>query len=476
MVRRRRDELDAGSRVAQPGDRLIHLVAGELPAFAGLGALRHLDLQFPGMDQIIRGDPEPGRGYLLDGAVLGVAVGERDEPLRVLTAFAGVALAADAVHGDGQGLMGFFTDRAEGHGAGCEAPDDLLRRLDVIQREGLRQGFELQESSNVRPALALIVHERRELLERLGVVGARGVLELVDRLRIPVVVFPLNAVVDLAAKVELADRRRGIGQGVPAQRLLADLADAHPVDAGGGPGEVPVYHPTVQTDGFEDLRAAVRLDGGDPHLREDLEQALVDGFDELGFGGGRIEALRQIAVPLHIHERLEHQVRIDRPGAVADQAGEVMHVAGLTGLQDQPDLGPGAFPHEMMVDRRDAEQTGNRRPLFVHASIAQDQELVPFLDGVRRLLAHAVHRRSQSVGSLGHAEKHAQGLTLKVRVGDLPDLLELGVGQDGLLDLDAAAGLRRLVHHIRLGADVRDQRHHQLFSDRIDRRVRHLRE
>ena len=45
VVRRRRDQLDAGRRVAHPADVLVDLVAGELAALAGLGALRHLDLQ-----------------------------------------------------------------------------------------------------------------------------------------------------------------------------------------------------------------------------------------------------------------------------------------------------------------------------------------------------------------------------------------------------------------------------------------------
>ena len=49
VVRRRRDEADAGSRVPHLGDPRIDLGAGKLAAFAGLRALRHLDLQFPGL-------------------------------------------------------------------------------------------------------------------------------------------------------------------------------------------------------------------------------------------------------------------------------------------------------------------------------------------------------------------------------------------------------------------------------------------
>ena len=48
VVRRRRDQADARRRVAHLGDPRIDLVAGQLAALAGLGALGHLDLQLAG--------------------------------------------------------------------------------------------------------------------------------------------------------------------------------------------------------------------------------------------------------------------------------------------------------------------------------------------------------------------------------------------------------------------------------------------
>ena len=41
---------------------------GQLPAFAGLRALRDLDLQLVGVDQVVRGDAEAAGRDLLDGA------------------------------------------------------------------------------------------------------------------------------------------------------------------------------------------------------------------------------------------------------------------------------------------------------------------------------------------------------------------------------------------------------------------------
>ena len=54
VVRRRRDQADAGHRVAQLADVLGHLAAGQLAALAGLGALGHLDLDLVGRRPGIR--------------------------------------------------------------------------------------------------------------------------------------------------------------------------------------------------------------------------------------------------------------------------------------------------------------------------------------------------------------------------------------------------------------------------------------
>ena len=137
VVRRRRNQADAGRRVAHLGDGLVDLVAGQLAAFAGLGALRHLDLHHVRVDEIFGGDAEASRGHLLDGRAHAVAVRQRLEAVGFLAAFAGVRLAADAVHGDGERGVRLARDRAERHGAGGEAPHDGLGRLDLLDRDRL---------------------------------------------------------------------------------------------------------------------------------------------------------------------------------------------------------------------------------------------------------------------------------------------------------------------------------------------------
>ena len=92
VVRRRRDQADAGRRVAQPGDVVVDLVTGQLAALAGLGALRHLDLQLVGVDEVVRRDAEAAGGDLLDRRAALVAVLVGGEAARVLPALARVRL------------------------------------------------------------------------------------------------------------------------------------------------------------------------------------------------------------------------------------------------------------------------------------------------------------------------------------------------------------------------------------------------
>ncbi len=127
VMRWRADQADAGLGVAQPGDQLVDLVAGQLAAFAGLGALGDLDLQHFGVDQIFGSHAEAAGGHLLDlGALLGAIAG------RVFAAFAGIAAPAQAVHRDRQRFVRFRRQRAQADGGAVEPPQDVLGRCHVI--------------------------------------------------------------------------------------------------------------------------------------------------------------------------------------------------------------------------------------------------------------------------------------------------------------------------------------------------------
>ena len=61
----RRYECDAGDGVTSLGDNLIHLKSRQLASFARFCSLSHLDLYFFGIHQILGGNAETARSYLL---------------------------------------------------------------------------------------------------------------------------------------------------------------------------------------------------------------------------------------------------------------------------------------------------------------------------------------------------------------------------------------------------------------------------
>ncbi len=281
VVRRRGNESHARDRVAHFGDHFIDFVAGKLAAFAGLGALRHLDLQLVGIDEVIGGDTEAAGGDLFDGAAAGIAVGVGLETRFVFAAFAGIGFAAHAVHGDGQRLVGFLADGAERHGAGGEALDDFARGLDFFERHGFGSFLEFEEAAQGAELLVLLIDEVGVFLEGLEAFVLDRVLQLADGERIEKVVFAAHAVLIIAADGEFGV---AIGDGMIGERVLHDGLACQDVksdafNARRRAGKVTLDQILVESDGFENLRAAITLQSRNAHLREDFQQSFVDGLD-----------------------------------------------------------------------------------------------------------------------------------------------------------------------------------------------------
>ncbi len=480
VVRRRRDQADARRRMADLGDPRINLVAGQLAALAGLGALRHLDLQFPRVDQIFARHAEAAGRHLLDGAVARIAVGIEDVAGRIFAALAGVALAADAVHGDGQRLVRFLADRAIRHRPRLETLHDRLDRLNLLERNRLLGELQLEQTAQRTQTLRLIVDQFAVFLEHLVIVAADGVLQLVDRLRIEQVILAFLAPLILAARVEDVAIERPLREGAVVPRL--DLGGDHvQTDAGDArrrPGEILVDDLLAQADRLEDLCAAIALRRGNAHLGHDLHDALADRLDVVLDRLVVIDA-GQFALTYHVVERLEGQVRIDGAGAVADEQGEVMHLARLAALEDQADLGARALADQVMMHPGDGEQGRDRRHRPRMAAIAEDDEIVAGSDHLAGVTAQGVHRLFQSLFALVDGEQDRQrdrfeiARTLAVQ---LPQLVQLVVFEDRRFQLDLPGGARRRFEQVVLGADGRLHRHDEFFADAIHRRIRHLRE
>ncbi len=289
---------------------------------------------------------EPAGRDLFDGAVLRIAVGQRDVAFRVLAAFAGVAFAADAVHGDGERLMRFLADGAVAHRAGLEAFHDFLHRLDFVDGQRLLRGFEFEQAAQGAEVCRLIVDQFGVFAVNLPATKPAGNLQLVNRLRVEQVILTAVAPLILAARVKsrpavhLTIRER---VAMTLQNFLGEDIQPNPFDARRCPGEIPVHHLAVQADGFKNLRAAITLDGRDAHFGHRLDHALHSGLDVF-LDGGLVVEVDQQALADHVVKRLKRHVRIDGAATVADEQREVMHLARFAGFEDEADPATRAMP------------------------------------------------------------------------------------------------------------------------------------
>ncbi len=475
VVRRGRDQADAGGGVPGPGDPRVDLVAGQLAALAGLGALRHLDLDVVGVDQVFAGDPEAAGGDLLDGGAARRVV----QALGVLAALTGVGLAAQPVHGDGEGLVRLLGDGAVRHGAGGEAPDDLRDGLDLVEGDRGPALLEVEQAAQRHEAFGLLVDPVRVLLEDVVPAVAGGVLEAEDRLRVEQVRFALAAPLVLAADLQCAvrggDAGDGVRLGVPGGDLLGDDVESGAADLGGGAVEVPGDEGLFEADGLEDLGAAVGGDGGDAHLGHDLQDALAQGVDQVADGLFGVDALDEGAGPDEVLDGLHRQVGVDGGGAVADEQGDVVDLAYVTGLDQQAHLGALLGADEVVVDGRGEEQRGDRRVLGVGVPVGEDDEARAVLDGGVGLGADLLDPGGQCVASAADAVEAGQGGGLHsghVAVGvDVDELGQLVVVDDREGQGDAAAGGGGRLQEVALGAEHGAQRGDELLADGVQGRV-----
>ena len=219
VVRRRRDEAHALGGVAHLGDHRVDLVAGQLSALAGLCALRHLDLHHVRVDEIFRRHPEAARGDLLDGAAHRVAVGHTLVAIGFLAALAGIGLAADPVHRDGERGVRLARDRAERHRAGRKAPDDRSGGFDLVERDRrapvFRRGPDAEETADGQELRALLVEQLGEGVVAVARVAANGVLQQRHRLRRPAMRLSAHPIGVFAADFERRAQHRRIRRRRP---------------------------------------------------------------------------------------------------------------------------------------------------------------------------------------------------------------------------------------------------------------------
>ncbi len=358
MVVGGRDQVGARGRVTGGGDLLGDLLAGQVAALAGLGALADLDLGDVGGVEHLRRDAEAARGDLLAAplAVLPVHVAD---------------LAALAVDAEDVGRLGRLRVGAEGRlGLRAEAHRGDHDRVVVVADAGV-------DGRGVGDRLAIplqahdVAHRDRALL-----------LQVADLLR--VVLVGAGAVggrdrrlVDLGIE---AERLRRFGCRVIAAEgagalvgVRVELGEAGAALGRGGEGL-----------GLEDL-GQLRLDPDRGELAR-VATHLVDPdrrdhfLDPLGQGGAEVADVGLVVLDA---DHLDHRVRADAVGAEAQRQHRVVDVADRRRAQNDAAAAAqvllAGLDLELLqrhVDRRGRQVRVEEAALaFVDGAVAEDQQL-----------------------------------------------------------------------------------------------------
>jgi hypothetical protein len=129
-------------------------VSGKFSSFSWLGSLSHLDLQLVGISEVVGGDTESTGSDLLDGRSsriplrlelhgvgewsigIGSRTGDGNRSLSVFSSLTSVGFTTETVHGDSEGSVGLHGNRTIRHGTSDTSSDDLVPRLDLLDRDG----------------------------------------------------------------------------------------------------------------------------------------------------------------------------------------------------------------------------------------------------------------------------------------------------------------------------------------------------
>ena len=348
--------------------------------------------------------------------------------------------------------MRFLGDGAVRHRAGGEPLHDVLDRLHFVDRDRRPHALpELEEPSERGELSRLVVDELRVLAVDVLALRTRRVLELEHRLRVEEVVLAFATPLVLAAPVEVAVRELvgavGVRARVTATHLFGQLVDPDATQARHGAGEVLLDELVPEADRLEHLRAPVRRDRGDAHLRHHLEHALAAGLDVALDRLLRVVGTEPVqVVGDEVLDGLEREVRVHRAGAVAEEQRHVVHLARVARLDHDAHLSAGLLADQVVVHSRDEQQRRDRRPLGAGVAVGQDEDARAVGDRGRRLVAHAVHRLAQRVATTVHAveaREHVRGeLRVLAVVVDVDELRELVVVEDAVRQLDLTARRR----------------------------------
>ena len=159
-------------------------------------------------------------------------------------------------------------------------------------------------------------------------------------------------------------------------RVFLQVGKGRALDAAGDAREAQGHHFGRQAYDFKQLRAAITADGADAHLRQDLQQALLQAAPITAAEFHCLVATLafQRAASAERRQGLVGEVGIDGRGADADQAGDLVRIARGAGFYQQVAVATQADVHHMVVDGAGGEQGVDGQAARLRITVRQEQQ------------------------------------------------------------------------------------------------------
>ena len=162
MVRRWRNQRNAGDRVAGFGDHLVYLKSGQLTTLAGFCTLSHFNLNFRGVYKIFSRYAKTSACHLFNGTTERNAVFVGVETGIVFAAFTGIATAVQFVECKSNSLVSLFADCTKRHSRANKTLNNVVDRLNLVDRNGIALKLEIIAQEK---RLGLIINDRSKVFE-----------------------------------------------------------------------------------------------------------------------------------------------------------------------------------------------------------------------------------------------------------------------------------------------------------------------
>lgn len=108
-------------------------------------------------------------------------------------------------------------------------------------------------------------------------------------------------------------------------------------------------------------------------MEANFHNPLQDGVVVV-FNGGLLIFLKH-AAPDQLADAVLRQIGVDRPCAISQQRGKMMHIARFAAFKDDGNSRAPLGAHQMLLHCRNCEQRGNRNMIFIHAAIGEDDNI-----------------------------------------------------------------------------------------------------